>query len=237
MIKNKFDKIFYPKFSDNWDNKQFRAKIESCLDLKYKILDLGAGAGYVKEMNFKNQVDSIAGIDFDPRVLENTYLDESKIMDSNKIPFDDNSFDLVFCNNVFEHLEDPLETLNEISRVLKPSGILLFKTPNKWHYVPLIASLTPHIFHQFINKIRGRNSDDTFPTFYRANSNKTLRSLAKESGFTVNSIDIIEGRPEYLRVFPLLYLFGVLYERIVNSSNFFSKFRVVIIGEFKNIKA
>ena len=61
-----------------------------------------------------------------------------------------------------EHLEDPETVFGEINRVLKPGGIFLFKTPNRRHYMPLIAQLTPYRFHQFINKLRGRDSEDTF---------------------------------------------------------------------------
>ncbi|MEI2780661.1 MAG: hypothetical protein V9H25_05130 [Candidatus Competibacter sp.] len=41
----------------------------------------------------------------------------------------------------------------EVARVLKRGGVFLFKTPNKTHYMPTIARLTPHRFHQFVNRI------------------------------------------------------------------------------------
>jgi len=42
----------------------------------------------------------------------------------------DASFDVVTLWNVFEHLPDPLATLREIHRILKPSGLLVINTPN-----------------------------------------------------------------------------------------------------------
>jgi hypothetical protein len=59
--------------------------------------------------------------------------------------------------------------------VLKPTGILLFKTPNALHYMPLIARMTPHGFHRFVNKLRGRATIDTFPTRYRVNTPWQIR--------------------------------------------------------------
>ena len=52
--------------------------------------------------------------------------------DINHLPFPNNLFDLVTANMVFEHLNNPQQSLNEISRVLKIGGKLIFHTPNKW---------------------------------------------------------------------------------------------------------
>ena len=43
-------------------------------------------------------------------------------MDVHSIPFPDNSFDVIFCNHVLEHVEDDLLACSEFNRVLKPSG-------------------------------------------------------------------------------------------------------------------
>ena len=88
---------------------------------------------------------------------------------------------MVFADNVMEHLANPYKVFKELSRVLKPDGLLLFKTPNRSHYMPLISRLTPLSFHKFINKIRGR-STDTFPTHYLVNSRFKLQNWLRELG-------------------------------------------------------
>ena len=227
------DKYFYPDFSSNWDDYLFRSRILKYLTKNSVILDVGAGAGIVEAMNFKGQVKRICGVDLDPRIVKNEKLDEGVIANADNIPYEDNTFDVVFADNVMEHLFDPEPVFLEIQRVLKPEGLLLFKTPNRSHYMPFIARLTPHRFHQFVNKIRGRNIEDTFSTYYKANSFRQVCQLAKKTGFVSEKIDRIEGRPEYLRMTMITYLFGVIYERIVNSSEVFSRWRILLIAELR----
>src|SRR5690554_852368 len=50
-------------------------------------------------------------------------------MDIHKIPFEDNSFDVVFCNDVMEHVEDDIQACREINRVLKPTGWGIVQSP------------------------------------------------------------------------------------------------------------
>ena len=55
------------------------------------------------------------------------------------LPFEDRSFDLVCCCDVFEHVEDLDAVLREIGRVLKPGGVLLFDTINRTLRSKLVA--------------------------------------------------------------------------------------------------
>ena len=45
------------------------------------------------------------------------------------LPFEDNSFDVVFCNHVLEHIEDDFKAMSELYRVLKPNGLGIFQIP------------------------------------------------------------------------------------------------------------
>lgn len=42
------------------------------------------------------------------------------------MPFEDNFFDCVVCNNVLDHVHDPYAILNEVTRVLSPDGLFAF---------------------------------------------------------------------------------------------------------------
>lgn len=45
------------------------------------------------------------------------------------LPFEENSFDVVFCNHVLEHIEDDKKAMSELYRVLKPGGLGIFQIP------------------------------------------------------------------------------------------------------------
>jgi len=224
------DRTFYPEYESNWDDKLFRSRILECLNSEHQILDIGAGAGIVEEMHFKGTVDYVCGVDLDPRVTQNLHLDEGRIANADSIPYEDSRFDVVFADNVMEHLDDPDAVFSEIVRVLKLGGVLLFKTPNRSHYMPLISRLTPHSFHQFYNRLRGRQETDTFPTHYLANSRAQVQRLARDTGLEVVNIDRIEGRPEYLLLSALTYVGELLYERIVNATPLLSGYRILLVA-------
>lgn len=232
-IVGTIDRTLYPAHGRNWDDQLFRERILSRIDRDSVVLDLGAGAGIVREMNFKGFARRVCGVDLDPRVETNPMLDEGKVADAGRIPYPDGTFDLAFADNVMEHLPDPAGALSEVWRVLKPGGAFLFKTPNKTHYMPTIARLTPHGFHRMVNRLRGRAAVDTFPTLYRANTLRAVRRLASETGFEVVGVDRIEGRPEYLRISWPTYLIGAAYERLVNSTQWFAMFRILLVAELR----
>lgn len=227
------DRRFFPAFGKNWDDHIFRERILARLSKDSIVLDLGAGAGIVDQMNFRGHACRICGVDLDPRVTENPYLDEGLVADGATIPYPDCTFDVVFSDNVLEHLAEPRVVFEEVARVLKPGGLFMFKTPNRRHYMPFISRLTPHWFHRYVNRKRGRASEDTFPTHYRANSRADVALLAAATGYSVDSIELIEGRPEYLRIFAFTYVAGLIYERLVNAFSALSGFRILLIGALR----
>ncbi len=55
------------------------------------------------------------------------------------IPFRDDSFDIVFCCDVLEHVRDAAKVIAEISRVLKPGGVFFYDTLNRTFVSRLVA--------------------------------------------------------------------------------------------------
>ena len=227
------DQRFYPDSVDRWDDVLFRDTIVRHLKPEHTILDLGAGSGRIQELAFRGQVARVCGIDLDERVVDNPLLDEGKVAGGESIPYPDASFDVVFSDNVLEHLEQPEAVFREVARVLRPNGVFLVKTPNFYHYMPLIASATPLWFHRAFNRLRNRDSEDTFPTVYRANTPQRLEQLAAAAGLTLEAHHLIEGRPEYLRIHPLTYPVGIAYERLVNRSRRLARLRILLVGEMR----
>ncbi|WP_298479091.1 class I SAM-dependent methyltransferase [uncultured Maribacter sp.] len=48
-----------------------------------------------------------------------------------KLPFKDNSYDVIFCNHVLEHIPDDTKAMQELYRVLKPGGWGIFQIPQE----------------------------------------------------------------------------------------------------------
>lgn len=229
------DRTLYGGHGNNWDDELFRQRLLAHIGPGTRCLNFGCGRGNVQQMNFKGIAGWVAGVDPEPAVFENPSIDEAALLDlrAMRSPHPDASFALVFADNVMEHVVDPPATLAEIRRELKAGGRLLAKTPNKWHYMPTIARLTPTSFHRFYNRLRGREVIDTFPTQYRSNTAADVRAIAREAGLRVSRIEFIEGRPEYLRIFALTYLLGWCYERLVNVVPGLAGLRCVMIFELE----
>jgi SAM-dependent methyltransferase len=225
------DHKLYPQYGESWDAVLFRDYLLKSLPKEATVLDYGAGRGAHSFMNLKGLAKHVVGVDPDEAVMGNPQLDEAHVLElpQGRIPCDDDRFDMVFSCNVLEHVAEPQDVFREISRVLKPGGIFVAKTPSKWHYSSTIARLTPHRFHVLVNETHGTEEHDTFPTLYRCNTPQDVRRIARDSGLELVDVQMTEGRPEYLRRAAPLYLAGYLFERLVNVHDVLSPLRAVLI--------
>ncbi|MEZ6116814.1 MAG: class I SAM-dependent methyltransferase [Pirellulaceae bacterium] len=224
------DSILYPNSPDHWDVIRFAEYVADHVQPEHAVLDFGCGRGRYELFDFRDRAKFCAGVDVDPDCLQNTQVHEAKLIDeTGRIPFSDGTFDLIFSSSVLEHVEKPRDVFAELARVLKPGGLLLARTPSRFHYAMLGANLAPTWFHEWYNKMRGREVCDTFPTYYRCNSKAQVNAAAEGTGLTVQEIAFWESRPEYLRFNPATYLAGFAYERIVNSSKIFEPLRAVLV--------
>jgi SAM-dependent methyltransferase len=189
-----------------------------------KILEVGAGPSNPTS-DYLKTLGEIHGVDIDPSVLDNEALQSAAVI-QDAFPFPDQSFDSCISNYVCEHLTDPVQHLKEIYRVLRPAGFYIFRTPNRFHYVAMISSLTPYWFHlKVANRLRGVCGHDPYPTQYRLNSRRKIIKLARESGFTIEYLRLVEKEPSYGMGSRILFLLFMAYERIVNCSELFAGFR------------
>lgn len=225
---------FYPNTPDLWDEVAFRERILAHIQPFQTILDLGAGRGCRPHMNFRGLVSRVYGIDPEEAVLANPYLDVATVGFAESLPWPDATFDLVYSANVLEHLPTPVKCFQEVHRVLKPGGTFLTKTPNRWHYIQIFSSLLPEWFHQWLFRcIYQLPQEDKFPGLYRANTAAQQRKVAVAAGFEVLIIEAIEDRPGYLHFTALTHLCGILWERVVNSTELLNSFRAVLFSAFR----
>ncbi len=97
------------------------------------VLDAGAGTGErTLAILAHSQPDRVIALDASAGMLE---VAKSKIKDARvefkqgdviSLPFEDNTFDLVSCSWVIEIMDDPRAAVQELLRVIKPDGVVLY---------------------------------------------------------------------------------------------------------------
>ncbi len=87
------------------------------------------------EQCFMDKFEALHGKDYITADIESP-LAKVK-MDIHEIPFEENTFDVAFCNHVMEHVDDDIKAMSEIHRVLKPGGWAIIQVP---FFPPLKAS-------------------------------------------------------------------------------------------------
>lgn len=110
------------------------------------------------------------------------------------LPFRSESFDVIVCKFVIEHVPSPLQVFKEFWRVLRPGGVLAILTPNRLSLFAFISTAIPHGVKQTIKSwlFKG-HEEDTFRTYYRANTPWTLNRLLCEAGFTREHVEMLAG--------------------------------------------
>ena len=99
------------------------------------ILDAGCGDGqYMEEIG--KYTDSLCGVEIESEraaVARAMTAREVISCDLSEMPFVDEFFDIIFCNEVLEHTDDDVTVLKEFRRVLKEDGCLVMYVPNRWY--------------------------------------------------------------------------------------------------------
>jgi ubiquinone/menaquinone biosynthesis C-methylase UbiE len=128
------------------------------------MLDVGAGDG-VKTIRiskyFNLKTDNIYGIDYDDKYLAETHTKFNVIkldLEKGCLPYKDEIFSLVICNQVLEHLKNFREIINEIIRVTVKEGYIVIGIPNLAHLINriyLLFGIQPMCIHLNGPHVRG----------------------------------------------------------------------------------
>jgi len=154
-----------------------------------KILEMGSVPCHFTYI-LKKMGLAVTGLDIDPnrskQFIEKHKLDVIKCdIEKDKIPFKNNSFDLVIFNEILEHLRiDPIFALKEVNRVLKPNKNMILTTPNLYSIINISSFLM------------GKSINDAYDEFdkihtlghaghVREFSSNEVKRFLKNTGFEV----------------------------------------------------
>ncbi len=98
--------------------------------LENQILNIGAGVG--DDLKVIRAHGAVHVIDIDKRALQlipDGLCQEKRVADIVDLPYPEESFDVVTCFDVFEHVKEDTRAAREVYRVLKAGGLMLFTVP------------------------------------------------------------------------------------------------------------
>ena len=151
-----------------------------------QILDIGCGTG-LNSRAMAAKGHRVAGVDISEHAIAR-YREsgfDGRTMDiESGLDFADESFDLVFCSEVIEHLVRPERLVAEVHRVLRPGGRLVLSTPNSAFWLYRVLGLLGWVV-----------SEIQHPMHLRFFSRASLKRLLEAAGFRTR--DVL-GRNMYL---------------------------------------
>jgi len=124
-----------------------------------------------------------------------------------RLPFSDNTLDLITCRMVVEHLDHPAEAFAEIARCLRPGGAFIVMTPNLLNYAIFGNALASEVLPEkarlrIVQAFDSRAKEDIFPVRYKANTMPRLVELLNVSGLQVHKAIGLHQQQPYWRKHP-----------------------------------
>jgi ubiquinone/menaquinone biosynthesis C-methylase UbiE len=184
------------------------------------VLNVGGSAGIIDNY-LSGYFGTVTGIDIDEKAIvhaQHNYQRDNltfEVGDAMQLRFADNSFDVVVCSQVYEHVPDSELMMQEIYRVLKAGGVCYFAAGNRlmWnepHYnLPLLSVLPRPLAHLYI-KAAGKGSH-----YYEKHlSLWGLRKLVCDFETTDYTKDIIRSPSRYHAEYMMRP--GTLKSRVAN---------------------
>jgi len=200
-----------------------------------KCLDYGCYDGhFIKIVKGHKDVDFL-GVDKNRRIVSENPHKVRLIHITDRLPFDDESFDCVTVLDVLEHIYDQDFVLREIKRVLKNRGVLIVTVPKKhiFSFLDLknLSFVFPKMSKWFLCLIYSKKD---YYDWYVQNQNGLVGDVEKEKSwhehFTADilkkllerngfRVDILDGSCFFERVFILFDLLraGSLFPKIVRQ--------------------
>ncbi|POR47347.1 FkbM family methyltransferase [Bosea psychrotolerans] len=144
--------LYNPATRDAWVADR-AASVEAGL----RVLDVGAGTAPYKHLFAHCAYETHDFAQYDGyKGPEGTYTEIDYVSDITAIPVPDNSYDVILCTEVLEHVPRPVEALAEMARIVKPGGRLFLSAPlgSGLHQEPyhFYGGYTDHWYRKFLDE-------------------------------------------------------------------------------------
>ncbi len=158
------------------------------------VLDAGCGRGD-PDLPSLHRAGLYLGCDVDYDGLRVNRLAHARLYcPLDRLPLADASVDCIVAKWVLEHLDAPGTVFAEWARVLRPGGRLCVLTPNAYSLFTLVSRvLSLGIKQRFKRAVFGLHEEDTFPTWYRANTRTALHRHLGAAGLHAETCRILPG--------------------------------------------
>jgi len=201
VVEAKRSKICYNLIINLITNKISSERIK-------KLLDIGCGDGSFI-IQFKNHCETF-GVDISRsaiKIAKEAGISAYELdVSSERLPFQDEYFDIIYMGDVIEHLTNPDFAINEVARVIKTNGFLVLSTPNLASWINrllLLLGMQPLFSEVSTAKTfgRGPRSYDFFPVGHlRLFTYKALKEFLTYYRFNILKVKgaNYEGLPKVL---------------------------------------
>ncbi|KAK4110384.1 S-adenosyl-L-methionine-dependent methyltransferase [Canariomyces notabilis] len=166
---------------------------------RLRLLDVGAGAGSVSATfaQIIGPEGHVVCTDLAPSVLPQAEAFaeslgvkniEFKTADVHQLPFENDSFDVVHCHQLFGHIKDPVAALREMLRVTKPGGVVAAREGDReteiiWPPLPGLKKWHEYVFDSKVAQVHGGT----------LTAGRQLLAWALEAGVKRNQIEVSYG--------------------------------------------
>lgn len=214
-----------PTFRHRWE--VYEEYLQKSLGLEKVWIDLGCGYNLDVEEK-KHMVFYGAGLDLERKKIKiNEPFIIANICD---LPFKSNSIHTISLRFVIEHIKDTNRLLSEISRVLVPSGTLIFLTTNLWSPLILLPKLLPFSLRRYIIRILFKvQEEDISPTYHNLNSYLRLKKVHYDLRLT--KLEYIQDLNYTNR---LIFIIFMIYH-IILKARFLKVFRTNLLVIYKKL--
>lgn len=195
------------------------------------VLDAGCGRDASVLTRLNGHTRLAVGIDASAMSRKKAYPHIKLIRgDLANLSLKSETVDLVFSRSVLEHIKKPEFVYLEVSRVLKPGGHFVSLTPNLFDYGSVLSLILPNRLHPCLVRLtEGREAINTFPAFYRSNTEGSISKLSAKAGLKVCELKYFGQYPSYLMFNCVLFGVGAFYDKLVSSTELLKKLRAWIL--------